>query len=91
MLATRLKGVPGSPFNGRPLATGPGHLAIYQQPVTDRQRRRFAAMKCVSLLRETLWSIVSEIHSTLEFDYVNYTSKNLTRLEQAYEAFGQMH
>ena len=63
----------------------------YQQPVTDRQRRRFAAMKCVSLLRETLWSIVSEIHSTLEFDYVNYTAKNLTRLEQAFEAFGQMH
>jgi thiamine kinase-like enzyme len=62
----------------------------YQRPLTDRQRRRFAAMKCVSLLRETLWSIVSEIHSTLEFDYVNYTSKNLTRLEQAYEAFGQM-
>ena len=63
----------------------------YQQAVTDRQRRRFAAMKCVSLLRETLWSIVSEIHSPLAFDYVNYTSKNLTRLEQAYEAFGQMH
>ena len=63
----------------------------YQQPVTDRQRRRFAAMKCVSLLRETLWSIVSEIHSTLEFDYVNYTGKNLTRLEQAFEAFRQMH
>jgi len=62
----------------------------YQQPVTDRQRRRLAAMKCVSLLRETLWSIVSEIHSTLEFDYVNYTRKNITRLEQAYEAFQQM-
>ena len=62
----------------------------YQQSVTDRQRRRLAAMKCVSLLRETLWSIVSEIHSTLEFDYVNYTQKNLTRLEQAYEAFQQM-
>jgi len=62
----------------------------YQQPVTDRQRRRMSAMKCVSLLRETLWSIVSEIHSTLEFDYVNYTRKNLTRLEQSYEAFQQM-
>ena len=62
----------------------------YQQPVTDRQRRRLAAMKCVSLLRETLWSIVSEIHSTLAFDYENYTRKNLTRLEQAYEAFRQM-
>lgn len=61
----------------------------YQQSVTDRQRHRLAAMKCVSLLRETLWSIVSEIHSTLEFDYVNYTRKNLTRLEQAYDAFQQ--
>ena len=62
----------------------------YQQPVTDSLRRRLAAMKCVSLLRETLWSIVSEIHSTLAFDYLNYTQKNLTRLEQAYEAFQQM-
>lgn len=59
----------------------------YQQPVTDRLHRRLAAMKCVSLLRETLWSIVSEIHSTLDFDYVEYTTKNLTRLERAYEAF----
>ncbi|CAB1082492.1 choline kinase [Alkalispirochaeta odontotermitis] len=64
--------------------------AYYQRPVTDSQRRRLAAMKCVSLLRETLWSIVSEIHSTLAFDYENYTQKNLTRLEQAYEAFQQM-
>ena len=66
-------------------------LEIYhQQPVTDRLRRRLAAMKCVSLLRETLWSIVSEIHSTLNFDYVNYTSKNLSRFENAYDAFRQM-
>jgi thiamine kinase-like enzyme len=62
----------------------------YQRPVTDTQRRRLAAMKCVSLLRETLWSIVSEIHSTLAFDYESYTQKNLTRLEQAYEALQQM-
>ena len=62
----------------------------YQRPVTDTHRRRLAAMKCVSLLRETLWSIVSEIHSTLAFDYENYTQKNLVRLEQAYEAFQQV-
>jgi len=62
----------------------------YQQPVTDRLRRRFAAMKCVSLLRETLWSIVSEIHSTLDFDYVGYTGKNLVRLDKAYELFQQL-
>jgi thiamine kinase-like enzyme len=62
----------------------------YQQPVTDGLRRRLAAMKCASLLRETLWSIVSEIHSTLDFDYVDYTQKNLTRFDNAYEAFQQM-
>ena len=62
----------------------------HQQPVTDRLRRRLAAMKCASLLRETLWSIVSEIHSTLDFDYVNNTSKNLSRFENAYDAFRQM-
>jgi thiamine kinase-like enzyme len=62
----------------------------YQQRVTDRLRRRLAAMKCVSLLRETLWSIVSEIHSTLDFDYMSYTGKNLVRLESALEAFRRM-
>ncbi len=62
----------------------------YRQTVTDQLRRRFAAMKCVSLLREALWSIVSEIYSTLDFDYVEYTSKNLARLDSAYEAFRQL-
>jgi thiamine kinase-like enzyme len=62
----------------------------YQHSVTDGLRRRLAAMKCVSLLRETLWSIVSEIHSDLDFDYVNYTGKNISRFENAYKAFRQM-
>lgn len=62
----------------------------HQQPVSDELRRRFTAMKCASLLRETLWSIVSEIHSTLDFDYVDYTAKNLARLENAHKAFQQM-
>ncbi len=62
----------------------------YQRHVTDTLRRRFAVMKCVSLLRETLWSIVSELYSTLDFDYVHYTGKNLSRLEKAYDALQQM-
>jgi len=62
----------------------------YQQSVTDRLRRRFAAMKCASLLRETLWSIVSEIHSTIDFDYERYTDKNLNRFEKAYMTFKGM-
>jgi thiamine kinase-like enzyme len=68
-----------------------GMLETYfNRPVTDRLRHRLAAMKCVSLLRETLWSIVSEITSTLDFDYVSYTAKNLLRFENAYEAFQEM-
>ncbi len=62
----------------------------YQQPVSDEMHRRFASMKCVSLLRETLWSIVSEIYSTLDFDYEKYTSKNIARFEFAYDAFRKM-
>jgi thiamine kinase-like enzyme len=63
----------------------------YEQPVTDRLHLCLTAMKCVSLLRETLWSIVSEITSTLDFDYVSYTKKNLDRFENAYEALRQMY
>jgi len=48
-------------------------------------------MKCISLLRETLWSIVQEIHSSLDFDYETYTEKNLERFEKAYEAFQRLH
>jgi len=62
----------------------------FEKKVTDRLRHQVMAMKCVSLLRETLWSINSEIYSTLEFDYISYTKKNLTRFERAYEAFQQM-
>ena len=62
----------------------------HQKPATDKMRRNLAAMKCVSLLRETLWSLVSEIHSTLDFDYEEYTGKNWDRFQRSYDAFLQM-
>lgn len=46
--------------------------------------RRYTAMKCASLLRETLWSMVSEISSRIDFDYTVYTADNLARYRQAY-------
>lgn len=49
--------------------------------------RRYRAMKCASLLRESMWSMVSEIHSKLDFDYVAYTDENLARFEDAWSAF----
>jgi thiamine kinase-like enzyme len=52
----------------------------------DDLRRRFAAMKCASLLRETLWSMVSERMSKIDFDYPAYTSMNLDRFSSSYAA-----
>ncbi len=52
-----------------------------------KQWRSYYAMKCASLLRETLWSMVSEIHSLLDIDFRAYTTKNLERFEQAFEEF----
>jgi thiamine kinase-like enzyme len=54
--------------------------------VTDELRRRYHAMKCASLLREAMWSMVSELHLTVDFDYVAYTAENLDRFERAYAA-----
>ncbi|MCZ6723530.1 MAG: phosphotransferase family protein [Gammaproteobacteria bacterium] len=47
----------------------------------------YYAMKCASLLRETLWSMVSEIYSEIEMDFPAYTSKNLERFELAFDDF----
>lgn len=60
-------------------------------PPDDGLRLRFAAMTAASLLRETMWSMVSEIHSTLDFDYAAYTAENLAKFESALAAFDEMH
>jgi len=61
--------------------------AYFGEPPTSVLRRRYAAMKCASLLRETMWSMVQEIHSDLNFDFVAYTTENLARFEQAHIDF----
>jgi thiamine kinase-like enzyme len=64
--------------------------AYFGRPPNDELRRRFAAMTAASLLRETMWSMVSEIHSRLALDYRAYTAQNLARFEAAYAAFEAM-
>lgn len=61
--------------------------AYFEAPVGDDLRRRYHAMKCASLLRETMWSMVSEIHSDIDFDYSSYTAENLRRFESAWQGF----
>lgn len=51
--------------------------------------RRLTAMKCASLLRETMWSMVSEAHSKIQFDYKAYTHDYLARFTRAYDDFAK--
>ena len=46
---------------------------------------RYNAMKTASLLRETMWSMVSEITSKLDFDYGVYTSENLSKFSSSFD------
>ncbi|GMQ89765.1 MAG: hypothetical protein BMS9Abin10_0099 [Gammaproteobacteria bacterium] len=47
-------------------------------------------MRCASLLREAMWSMVSEIHSMLDFHYSTYSDENLGRFEGSRVEFQEM-
>lgn len=49
--------------------------------------RSYRAMKCASLLREAMWSMVSEIYSKIDFDYAAYTVDYMDRFARAHAAF----
>jgi hypothetical protein len=46
-------------------------------------------MKAAAALREAMWSMVSEIHSELDFDYAAYTASTLTTYRASFDAFAQ--
>jgi thiamine kinase-like enzyme len=62
--------------------------AYFQAPPGPELRQAHAAMQCASLLREAMWSMVSELHLDVPgVDYVAYTEDNLQRLEQALDDY----
>jgi thiamine kinase-like enzyme len=62
--------------------------AYFGSPTQPEMARAFAAMQCASLLREAMWSMVSELHlSAPGADYEAYTHHNLDRLEQALDHY----
>ena len=58
----------------------------YEIPLTNDVLLKYNSMKTASLLRETMWSMVSEITSKLEFDYGEYTQENLSKFNEAFES-----
>jgi len=63
--------------------------AYFERPASDELRLRYRAMRCAALLREAMWSMVSEIESDIEFDYVAYTAENLARFETAWRSLNE--
>jgi len=61
----------------------------FGRPPDKRLLVSYQAMKCASLLREAMWSMVSEIHSTIDFDYAAYTLDYLDRYARAQAAFDE--
>jgi thiamine kinase-like enzyme len=63
-------------------------MAAYFDAAPDADlRRRMGAMMCASLLREALWSMTQEVHSSLDVDFVAYTAENADRFERALAAW----
>ena len=56
----------------------------FERKLSSELLIKFKAIKCASLLREAMWSMVSEITSDIEFDYETYTSENLSKFNQAF-------
>lgn len=62
--------------------------AYFEREPEPGIRRSHAAMQCASLLREAMWSMVSELHLTAPgVDYVAYTAENLSRLDAALDRY----
>ena len=53
-------------------------------------RRRLQAMACASLLREMMWTMVSEAHRRVDVDFAAYMADVEPRFEAAWRVFGDM-
>ena len=57
----------------------------FEKKINSQLLNQYNCLKCASLLRETMWSMVSEITSNIDFDYANYTDENLLKFEETYK------
>ena len=57
----------------------------FDKKIDDKLLLQYLSLKCASLLRETMWSMVAELISKIDFDYKNYTQENLSKFNQSYK------
>jgi len=58
----------------------------FEKKIDDNLLLKFNSMKCASLLRETMWSMVSEISSKIDFNYSQYTQENINKFNEAFKS-----
>ena len=61
----------------------------FEEEITSKVWKSYQAMKTSAALRETLWSMVSEIFSDLDHDFSTYTQKTLSTYHSAWNNFIQ--
>lgn len=61
----------------------------FDRPADAALWHRYRAMKAAAALREAMWSMVSEQHSALDFDFSTYTQANLASFRAALAAFAE--
>ncbi len=61
--------------------------SYFSAAVDESLWQSYSAMKCASLLRETIWSMISESYSTLDVDYPAYTAENRRRFDAVWEQY----
>ena len=59
----------------------------YEAPITSKLYRQFEAMKCSSILKELLWSMIAEIMPPIEYDFRQYTKEKLDDYRRESEKF----
>ena len=57
----------------------------FEKKLSSELLIKYKAIKSASLLRETMWSMVSEITSNIEFDYKSYTAENLSKFNESFD------
>ncbi|MEM7426316.1 MAG: choline/ethanolamine kinase family protein [Pseudomonadota bacterium] len=66
--------------------------AYFGSPPDAAMKKSHAAMQCASLLREAMWSMVSELYLDAPgVDYEAYTQENLERLDTALDAYRSVY
>ncbi len=58
----------------------------FEKKVSNSLLHKYYCLKAASLLRETMWSMVAEKISKIDFDYQNYTKKNMENFNKAFKS-----